>query len=173
MPWPAGTTLRGRGDRGRRSTRSAKRIRQVRLPPSYRDFLAASNGMLFEGALNRRDDARRAAEVDAAVEPPTLPGPRRSGFVMPDVAVPLDPTAGRPLCPAPRSRKAWMISSVEDGDVYLIFPTLAAPDGEWPVWFFGPKNPGAIGYRSFGHMLGARSGARALRALDCERAALR
>jgi len=75
-------------------------------------------------------------------------------LAMPDVAVPLDPTAGGPL-PGPALARAWVLSSVEDGDVYLIFPDLAHPDGEWPVWFFGPKNPGAYGYRSFGAMLAA------------------
>jgi len=57
--------------------------------------------------------------------------------------------------PGPALARAWVLSSVEDGDVYLIFPDLAHPDGEWPVWFFGPKNPGAYGYRSFGAMLAA------------------
>ena len=45
------------------------------------------------------------------------------------------------------------ISSVQDGDVYLIFPELARPDGEWPVWFLSSKAPGAIAYASFGAML--------------------
>ena len=71
---------------------------------------------------------------------------------MPDAAVPLAPEAGGPL-PGSALRRAWMISSVEDGDTYFIFPELEGSDGEWPVWFFGPKNPGAYGYRSFRAML--------------------
>jgi hypothetical protein len=77
---------------------------------------------------------------------------------MADVAVPLVPEAGGPL-PGSALRRAWMISSVEDGDVYFIFPDLESSDGEWPVWFFGPKNPGAYGYRSF--RANARARARA------------
>jgi len=128
----------------------AKRIGKP-LPPSWRDFLAASNGMLFHGALNTV-----TMHEAAAVEPLTnrnLPG-LGVWLAMPDVAVPLDPTAGGPL-PGPALARAWVLSGVEDGDVYLIFPDLAHPDGEWPVWFFGPKNPGAYGYRSFGAMLAA------------------
>jgi len=50
------------------------------------------------------------------------------------------------------------LRSVVDGDAYLIFPELARPDGEWPVWFFGAKNPGAIAYASFGAMLARERG---------------
>jgi hypothetical protein len=41
----------------------------------------------------------------------------------------------------------------------------AGPDGEGPVWCFGPKNPGAIGYPSFGAML-VREREAALRVLE-------
>ena len=117
--------------------------------------------MLFEGALNRVT-MLPAAEV-VPLSNSTYPG-LGIWFAMPDVAVPLDPTAGGPL-PGDALQKAWVISSIEDGDVYLILPDLASPDGEWPVWFFGPKNPGAIGYRSFRQMLESGRG-QALRALE-------
>jgi SMI1 / KNR4 family (SUKH-1) len=132
------------------------------LPPSYRAFLAASNGMVFHGALTVV-----TMHAAAAVEPITKQGiyPLLALWrAMPDVAVPLDPTAGGPL-PGAALARAWVLSSVDDLDVYFIFPDLAGPNGEWPVWFFGPKNPGAYGYPSFGEMF-LRERPRALSVLD-------
>lgn len=119
------------------------------LPPSYRAFLTTTDGMMFEGFLNQVM-LLRASEVKplTASEFPGI----GVWFSMPDAAVPLAPEAGGPL-PGSALRRAWMISSVEDGDTYFIFPELEGSDGEWPVWFFGPKNPGAYGYRSFRAML--------------------
>jgi len=125
----------------------AKRIGKP-LPRSYRAFLATTDGMMFEGALNQVT-MRRAADVIRLSESDYPP--LGIWLAMPDAAVPLDPTAGGPL-PGLALARAWAISSNEDGDIYLIFPELASPDGEWPVWFFGPKNPGAYGYASFGAM---------------------
>jgi len=131
------------------------------LPPSYRAFLKTSNGMLYVAPLNV------VTMLPAGAVAPLTAGSYPGLDVwrtMADVAVPLDAAAGGPL-PGPALARAWIISSVEDGDVYLIFPDRAGADGEWPVWFLGPKNPGAIGYRSFGDML-ARERVPALRELD-------
>lgn len=131
------------------------------LPPSYRAFVETSNGMLFVGALN----IVTMHPVDNVVKlsPQNYPG--IAGWIAnPDVAVPLDPTAGGPL-PGAWLRSAWVISSVEDGDVYLIFPDLAGPDGEWPVWYFSNAGPGARAYRSFRVMFERERGP-ALRVLD-------
>jgi hypothetical protein len=131
------------------------------LPPSYRAFLEATDGMLYVAPLNVVTMLSASAVAPFTAE--KFPG-IGIWLAMADVAVPLEPTAGGPL-PGPALARAWVISSVEDGDVYFIFPDLAGANGEWPVWFFGPKNPGAYGYRSFGDML-ARERAAALRELD-------
>ncbi len=131
------------------------------LPPSYRAFLASTDGMLYVAPLNVV--TLLAAEAVVPLTDDNYPG-LAIWRAMPDAAIPLDATAGGPL-PGSALARAWIASSIEDGDVYLIFPDLAGADGEWPVWFFGPKNPGAIGYRSFGDML-TRERARALAELD-------
>jgi len=131
-----------------------------RLPPSYRQFLLTSNGMLFHGGLNTVTMLPAGAvEPLSAKNYPSL----EQWVGMSDVAIPLDAAAGGPL-PGPALAHAWVISSVQDGDVYLILPELARPDGEWPVWFLGAKSPGAIAYGSFGAML-ARERAAALEEL--------
>jgi len=134
------------------------------LPPSYRAFLEASNGMVYVAPLNVV--TLLPANSVVALTRDNFPG-IEVWFAMPDAAVPLDPAAGGPL-PGRALERAWVISSIEDGDAYFIFPDLAGADGEWPVWFFGPKNPGAYGYRSFGDML-ARERADALNGLDRRR----
>ncbi len=128
--------------------RALERRMGRRLPPSYRDFLAATNGMVFEGALNVVE--MLAAKDVVPLTAGSYPG-LDAWLEMPDVAIPGDATSGGPL-PGPALAHAWVISSIEDGDVYLILPELPRPDGEWPVWFFGPKNPGAIAYPSFAAM---------------------
>lgn len=139
-----------------------------RLPSSYRAFLATTNGMMYEGAQNQVTmlPAREVAPL-AAGDYPGL----GVWLAMPDVAIPLDATAGGPL-PGPALARAWRLSSIEDGDVYFIFPALADATGEWPVWFFGPKNPGAIGRASFRAMLEYERAA-AVRALDARLAVRR
>lgn len=119
-----------------------------RLPPSFRAFLATSDGMMFEGALNQVTLLRaRDVKPLTARDYPGL----EEWIAMPDVAVPLVPEAGGPL-PGAALARAWLISSAEDGDAYFMFPDLQTADGEWPVWFFGPQSPGAYAYRSFAAM---------------------
>lgn len=134
------------------------------LSPSYRALLETSDGMIFEGASNQVV-LLRATEV-TPLTPQAYPG-LEAWLTMPDVAVPLVPEAGGPL-PGSALRRAWLISSAEDGDAYFIFPDLATPDGEWPVWFMGPGNPGAYGYASLRAMFERERGT-ALRALAARR----
>jgi hypothetical protein len=136
------------------------------LPPSYRAFLMASDGMHFHGALNQVR-MLRANEVVPLTEQ-AYPGLLRVWAPMADVAIPLDPLAGGPL-PGAALRRAWVISTDVDTDMYMILPDLATPDGEWPVWFYGYKNPGVIGYPSFRAML-ERERPRGLRSLEQQRA---
>jgi SMI1 / KNR4 family (SUKH-1) len=52
-------------------------------------------------------------------------------------------------------RTALQISSVEDGDVYLLNPLIIDRRNEWEAWDFENKNPGAYRYRSFWDMMQA------------------
>ena len=50
---------------------------------------------------------------------------------------------------------ALQVGGEIDGYTILLNPLVVDRDGEWEAWDFGPKNPGAIRYRSFAEMLAA------------------
>lgn len=46
-----------------------------------------------------------------------------------------------------------VISSNQDGYVYLLNPCVKTSDGEWEAWDFGNKYPGAYRYKDFGILM--------------------
>jgi hypothetical protein len=125
---------------------------KVKLPPSYRAFLTASNG--WRGASQSipilrgvqklkwfRKEHRDWVEAYTmeGMEPPLLSeqdyfnyGSETSGDF--DIS-----HLGQTLC----------ISELGDDAVLLLNPMVVWPDGEWEVWFFANWVPGATRYRSF------------------------
>ena len=98
------------------------------LPPSYRSFLAASNGFQQQSPFIHR--LYSADEADWF-------GVRNKAWA----------EAYRETYPNLES--CLQISAVGDGAVVLLNPDVVSPDGEWQTYFFANWNPGASGFRSF------------------------
>ena len=98
------------------------------LPPSYRSFLATSNGFQQQSPFIQR--LYSADEADWF-------GVRNQAWA----------EAYRETYPNLAS--CLQISDVGDSAVVLLNPDAVSPDGEWQTDFFANWNPGAHGYRSF------------------------
>jgi len=132
---------------------AAEKRLKVKLPPSYRAFLGASNGWR---------NSSRAVPVLRPVE-----NIRWFKIEHRDWIQAFDPMqSAEPILPAERDyfnyseedsvnfdvkhlAHTLCISEVGDSAVLLLNPMVVWPDGEWEVWFFANWLPGATRYRSF------------------------
>lgn len=126
------------------------------LPPSYRDFLLASNGLIVPdlvsllpagqvnwlAALDRHnliEAWNKTSDGEASDEEYAIYGADQDCIFM------------RPR----HLRTALQISTTADGDVLLLVSDVRF-GAEWEAWFLGNKNPGAYRYRSFREMMEQR-----------------
>jgi len=127
---------------------------KIKLPPSYRAFLGASNGW---NQASRAVPELRPVEkirwfrrehkewVQAYVDPmrgiyQRLPSEHNYFNYATEDSLNFDVThLAQTLC----------ISEVGDSAVLLLNPMVVWPDGEWETWFFANWLPGATRYRSF------------------------
>ncbi|HUR44341.1 MAG TPA: SMI1/KNR4 family protein [Candidatus Saccharimonadales bacterium] len=129
----------------------------IRLPPSYREFLKASNGWRYPSIsisdlrpLNKLSlfPEQNQEWIDAFVRP-SADLPRISDedyFVY----------GKKQECVKFRPeylQTAWQVSEVDDSAVVLLNPQVVTPEGEWETWLFANWLPGAVRYRSFGEWL--------------------
>jgi hypothetical protein len=123
---------------------------KVKLPPSYRAFLSASNGwQISSGELVLRavEDIRwfRKEHKDwyeayqMTAEPLCVLEKDYFDYTKQDCAVFDIKHFAQTLC----------ISEIADDAVLLLNPMVVWPDGEWETWFFSNSSPGATRYRSF------------------------
>ena len=126
---------------------SAEQRLDVRLPPSYRAFLAETNGFDHVGAFIYR--LYRVAEIDWFRS-------RNQDWInayqIGDDISPEEHLADPENCL--RFRTAYLSSCLqisEEGDsaVTLLNPEIVNEEGEWETWFFANWNPGATRYPSF------------------------
>jgi cell wall assembly regulator SMI1 len=126
---------------------SAEHRLGVRLPPSYRAFLAEANGFAHIGPFIYR--LYSAAEIDwFRVRNRDWIETYQSG----DDISPEEHRADPENCV--RFRSAYLSSCLqisEEGDsaVVLLNPEVLNDEGEWETWFFANWNPGATRYPSF------------------------
>jgi hypothetical protein len=128
----------------------------VTLPPSYRAFLATSNGWRLTGHfIDRLWSAqeitwfrdRNQEWIDNWLE-----GARSQGGPDP---IPDDEyfVYGDDQRSVSFREEYWgaslQISEEGDGAVYLLNPRAVTADGEWEAWFFANWLPGATRYRSY------------------------
>ena len=149
----SGSWLGNAGATGEKLLAAEKRLK-IKLPPSYRAFLSASDGW---------QNASRAVPVLQRVEKIRWFGRAHRDWVQAYTA----PMQGLDaLLPAELDyfdytqedagsfdvkhlAHTLCISDVGDSAVLLLNPMVIWPDGEWEAWFFADWLPGAKRYRSF------------------------
>jgi hypothetical protein len=132
----------------------AEKRLKVKLPPSYRAFLTASNGWrqasravpVVRAVENIRWFRKEhAAWVEAyvgpqqGIEPRPIPEQDYFNYAVRDSGNFDVSHLTHTLC----------LSEVADPAVLLLNPRVVWPDGEWEAWFFANWLPGATRYRSF------------------------
>jgi SMI1/KNR4 family protein SUKH-1 len=129
------------------------------LPPSYRAFLAFSNGWRATGhfipAIWSTEEVewfavRNQDAIDAWLEGERYGGP------LPPVPDEDYLSYGADGAADGAMRSEYLQSALEISDreiagttVYLLNPQIVTPEGEWEAWFFAHWIPGATRYRSF------------------------
>jgi hypothetical protein len=125
----------------------------TRLPPSYRAFLAVSNGWRMTTSFIYRlwstDEVewfavRNQDWIDAYVDASDdLPPVTDEEYFVYDEA-----QAGGAFR-VEYLQSALEISGTGDSAMYLLNPEIVTPEGEWEAWFFATWSPGASRYPSF------------------------
>jgi hypothetical protein len=131
-----------------------------RLPPSYRDFLATSNGWRNVGAFIDRVwstdaiewfKARNQEWIDAYTGPPGAGPLIEAGDGV--YGAEQDPVSFN----TGHLETALEISDTGDSAILLLNPMVVTPEGEWEAWFFANWLPGTTRYRSFSGADGGRA----------------
>ncbi len=121
------------------------------LPPSYRDFLATSDGLVVPDFVSLLP----AADVDwlHVRAPDTVAAWTQDADEATDEEYAVYGADQDCVVMRPRHlHRALQVSTTCDGDVLLLIPGVRFGD-EWEAWFLGAKNPGAYRFRSFRDLL--------------------
>ncbi len=134
------------------------------LPPSYRQFLSASNGFLQPGQFVPRLFSSDEAGWLRDLDPATIEDWNRGAAL----AGPLPPVPDEDYFVYGRAQDSakfrleylpstLLISAREEAGtaVYLLNPQVVNKDGEWEAWLFAHWLPGANRYRSFWELMQA------------------
>jgi hypothetical protein len=122
----------------------------TRLPPSYRNFLLASNGWTFMGGYTELFNAHKVDWVSSLT--PWLAyweGSEISDEEYFDYSDLRDYSGIR----LHHMKSVLQISNCEDGNVYLLNPLIIDERGEWECFDFGANVSGGHRYRSFWDMI--------------------
>jgi hypothetical protein len=133
----------------------------ARLPPSYREFLAITNGWrrlsYFIDRLWSTDEVewfavRNQQWIDAYTEPSAYGGAPVSQAAHGVYGDAQDPV----YFYAAYLQDALEISAEGDSAILLLNPKIVTAEGEWEAWFFANWLPGARRYRSFRELMEAQ-----------------
>ena len=133
----------------------------VQLPPSYREFLAVSNGWRKTGRSIWRIwsteevdwfRVRNAFWIDAYVNPH---GGLGDSSLTDEEYLVYGEAQDSVRFRVEYLETALEISDTGDSAIYLLNPKVVTRDGEWEAWFFANWLPGAIRYRSFAELMEA------------------
>lgn len=124
---------------------------KVKLPPSYRNFLSASNGWRRASTLVpdlrsvekikwfRKEHKDWLGAYQLGAEPLSVMERDYFNYADQDCVIFEVKHFAQTLC----------ISGGGDDAVLLLNPMVVWPDGEWEFWFFANSLPGAVRYHSF------------------------
>jgi HEAT repeat protein len=134
---------------------AAEKRLKVKLPPSYRAFLSASNGWRFASDTTpviravekirwfRKEHKDWYEAFQMSAEPLCVMEKDYFDYAKQDCVVFEIKHLAQALC----------ISEIGDDAVVLLNPMVVWPDGEWETWFFSNSSPGATRYRSFAYWM--------------------
>jgi len=140
----------------------------ARLPPSYRAFLAVSNGWrLVDGVTDRLrsvEDINWFAERHQDWIDGWMKG-KMMAVEQYGASVPISDDKYLVYDKRQRShlfRDEYLLATLEissnepdEGAIYLLNPKIITPEGEWEAWFFADWLPGARRHQSFQEMMQA------------------
>ena len=127
----------------------------VTLPPSFLEFLRATNGLLqpYSYVAACGGDFWPATDLDWFAA-------RNSEWI--DAYEGVDDVAGRLTTSSVRFvdelRGTLELSHGGDAAIYLLNPRVISSDGEWEAWFFATWSPEVERFRSFEQMMRSRYG---------------
>jgi len=133
----------------------------IGLPPSYRDFLAVSNGWRLTGNFIWRlwsteeidwFRVRNAEWIEAYVDP--IDGLGGLSLTDEEYLV-YGETQDSVRFRVEYLESALEVSDIGDSAIFLLNPKVLTRNGEWEAWFFGNWLPGANRYRSFAALMEA------------------
>jgi hypothetical protein len=133
--------------------RAAEARLGVSLPPSYLEFLRATNGLLqpFSYVAACGGDFWPIADIDWFAV-------RNTEWI--DAYEGVDDASGKvgPERFVEELRGTLELSHGGDSAVYLLNPRVTGADGEWETWFFATWSPDVERFRSFEQMMRTRYG---------------
>jgi hypothetical protein len=120
------------------------------LPPSYREFLQATDGLVVPNFLallpaaqvawlHELEPGTVAAWNDGDTDAEAATDEQYAVYGADQDCIHMRPA---------HLRQALMVSAAADGDVLLLVPAVRFGE-EWEAWHLGAKNPGAYRFRSF------------------------
>jgi hypothetical protein len=132
----------------------------LRLPESYRDFLACSNGWALAGPGTVCGGALRpAATIDRFAREHADWIAAYAGPIGDQDPSPAEHAVYGPSQDPAGFRRAYLgeclqVGEVQEGGVYLLNPAVVH-DGEWEAWHLADWLPGATRHRSFRELVEA------------------
>ena len=136
-------------------TQTEQRL-DVSLPPSYRAFLATSNGWRCPSTSIPRLWAAEEIERLAVTDPNVIDGWSEHTEPVGDADYCVYGDQQQPHNFRPEYlKRALQISEKEiaGSAVYLLVPDVVTPEGEWEAWMLAHWLPGAKRYRSFKELM--------------------
>lgn len=139
---------------------SVEKRLNIKLPPSYRDFLKVTNGWRQIGFDAEDTRIFSVEEIDLfsvkygqSLHYWLMGYGEYRPVITDEIYFVYGPEQDTVNIRNEYLETALAISEEVDSAIYLLNPQVLTSDGEWEAWFFGYTLPGAVRYRSFREMM--------------------